>query len=153
MSDNSYLHDLNDRAQKFFKRNNFTHAAIAVSGSEESIILLNAAVSAMGAENVLAMTADTGYVRREVIELLHKACLSAGVELCLLPVMLIGTGEADMQNTFDYKRQIFEDMLNECWMIGVDNLCYACTDDNKNLNGNEVIATFDGVYAPFVTEE
>lgn len=141
--------ELNAKAVKFFKENNITHTAVAISGSEESLVLLNAAVAALGNENVLAIAADTGYVSAKVLSIIEKACDMVNVDRCILPVYLRENAE-NAQSTSDYKQQIFEEMLQECWLLGCDVLSYACTEENISIDGNEVIGTFDGTVAPFV---
>ena len=146
----SRIDELNKTAIAFFKKSGLTHTAVAVSGSEESLVLLNAAVTALGNENVVAIVADTGFIPESVIDIIERACDIVNIDRCILPVYLSCDMSDQVTKTADYKRQIFEDMLQECWLSGIDSLCYAVTDENADKDGNEVIATFDGVYAPFI---
>ena len=148
MEENKKFDSLNKQAIEYFKQHNVDHTAVAISGSEESLVLLNAAVQALGNENVLAIVADTGYIPEKVIDIIESACDLVNVDRCILPVYITKQTDSTVSSA-DYKQQIFEEMLQECWILGFDLLSYACTDSNFALNGNEVIATFDGVAAPF----
>lgn len=58
--------------------------AVALSGGLDSSVLLACAVSVLGAQNCLALTANTPYMMHEEIEESRRLCLRLGVEhICL----------------------------------------------------------------------
>ena len=134
METNKKYDELNAKALRYFKNSGLIRVAVAVSGSEESLILLNAAIQAFGNENVLAVTADTGNIPENVLGIIKKACDMTETELFMVPVLT------------DDKCEMFGEMLHECWLVGFDTLSCGCTDDNSCINA------FDEVICPFICE-
>lgn len=146
METNRKYDELNAKALRYFKNSGLMRIAVAVSGSEESLILLNAAVQAFGNENVLAVTADTGSIPENVLRIIRKACDMTETELSIVPVF------ADGADDYDYKCEIFGAMLHECWFLGFDTLSCGCTEENADIGGNACINAFDGIISPFICE-
>lgn len=145
------LENLNKKAIDFFQKSNMEKVAVAVSGSEESLVLLNAAVYVFGNSKVFAVTADTGHINDKRMRVIEAACDLVHIEYSVVPVQLydVDMGAEDITETTDYKSQIFVQLLHEAWMFGFDTLAYACTHDNYETCGNSVISGFDGVVCPF----
>ena len=80
------IDELNAIAVKQLNALDIKRLAVAVSGSAQSLILLNAAVQAAGSENVVAITADDGSIKQEVIDIINKACESVNVEFVTVPL-------------------------------------------------------------------
>ena len=137
------IDELNAIAVKQLKALDIKRLAVAVSGSAQSLILLNAAVQATDSENVVAITADDGSIKQEVIDIINKACESVNVEFVTVPLPY---EEASDSNN---KSLIFPLIMHEAWIRGFDLTAFGCTDSNINQGGNEILSHMSCVICPF----
>lgn len=152
MDNTKRLEQLNQTAIDFFNSNNYTQVAIAVSGSEESLVLLNAATFALGNINVFVVVADTGYLSDKRFKVIEAACNLVNVQYSIVPVEIQHDRhmQSSVEDTAEYKEQVISALTHEAWLFGYEILACACTDDSCRQSGNDVIFSFDSVICPFI---
>lgn len=123
-----------------------SNIALAVSGKPTDIALIKIAAEVLGHENVLVITADTGLLSDSEWSLIEKACNTAEVTMCVISVDAAVYNQPD---TYEYKRELFRELVHEAWMHGIETLADGCTDDNYDINGNQAQHE-QGVISPFV---
>lgn len=134
---------LNRIAVKNLRTLDIKRLAVAVSGSARSLILLNAAVQAADPENVIAITADDGSIKQEVIDIISRACESVNVELATVPLPYEETPLSDD------KSQVFPLIMHEAWIRGFDITAFGCTDSDIDSRKNEMLSHMSGAICPF----
>lgn len=120
--------------------------ALAVRGTPVDIALIKIAAEVLGPNNVLVITADTGLLSESEWSLIDKACSTAEVRLS---VITVDSAVLYEPGTYDYKRELFRELIHEAWMQGFETLADGCTEENFSENGNQAQHAL-GVISPFV---
>ena len=111
-------------------------AAIAFSGGVDSAFLLHAAVDALGAENVLAVTASSAsFPARELSEA-AELCTAAGVKQVIVKVAemeIPGFAENPPDRCYLCKKEIFKGLMAAADKAGKNA---ACEGSNKDDEGD-----------------
>ena len=128
--------------------------AVALSGSANSALLLREAVSAIGPENVLAITVSTELLPENQCSVAVRMAQLAGVTHAMLSVDLLeepSIRENGPKRCFYCKRLLFQAMLKEAWLRGFDVLAQAEETQVDDPLDDEIAMLLEdlGVISPF----
>lgn len=108
--------------------------AVALSGGVDSSFLLAAAVDAVGAENVVPLTATAPFVSQKESAEAAELCEKLGVSQMLCPLqmeMITGFTDNPVDRCYGCKKAIFSVFIRTSKALGLDIICEGSNVDDE----------------------
>lgn len=130
----------------------FAYAAVAFSGGVDSSYLLAVAVETLGAERVLALTADSALVPRHEMETAQRIAALMGAPHRIVPIDVMANADVvanPPERCYHCKRAVFSALQEEARRQGIEVLLHGANrDDLADFRPGQRAADELGVCAP-----
>lgn len=132
----------------------YDKVAVAVDADAKSAILLNAAVTALGNKNVLAMIPHSEFTTESSLETAKHICSLADVDYVTTAFFLSDEPLAEVGSPlrcYYCQRIMYSQILHEAWLKGVHTvLCSLCKNDSRDCIAGLLAITELTVACPFI---
>ncbi len=123
----------------YVRKNGLERVVIGVSGGIDSALVLNIAVDALGAENVLGVTMPTKFNSDETLSDAHRVCRGRDVECWEVPIqdLLTQYQQTEIQHKIDVDNNTYDDGFS---LVDLMGLGVANENLQARIRGNVLMA-------------
>lgn len=132
----------------------YDKVAVVIDSDVNSSILLNAAVSALGSKNVLAIIPHNEFTPEARLETSKRICTLADVDYVTTAVFLTDeplTQAASPLKCYYCQRLTYREIIHEAWLKGIQTVFSSvCKNDSRDCIAGLLAITELSVVCPFI---